>query len=321
MRGAALSVAVGITIEVLGCATEDPDVASTSQTVIDPAAFVLPPSAAAARAQIVHRYEALDPTNAIPRGLLEDTIEFFDLNQARIPKPLFFVVIDLSQYSGHDRFWLVELATGAVESHKVAHGAGSDPDNDGYATLFSNTPGSYMSSLGYYLTGELYDGTHPHSMRIDGLSTDGSPNMMANTNVRERLIVVHEASYVADSNTGQQGRSDGCFALDPSIELDVVDRIHDGTLLYAEIAPLNAPVGRAICGDGTCDGAETTSSCPADCGSGPGGGSDGGSGAADGEGGAGARKAGGCSTSGNGGSYVLALCLLALRRRAPRSLA
>ena len=59
----------------------------------------------------------------------------------------------------------------------------------------------------------------------------------------------------------------------------------------------------------------------ADCGSGPGGGSDGGSGAADGEGGAGARKAGGCSTSGNGGSYVLALCLLALRRRAPRSLA
>ena len=138
---------------------------------------------------------------------------------------------------------MVDLATGDVELHKVAHGDGSDPDNNGYATLFGNVSGSHMSSLGFYLTGEIYDGTHPHSMRLDGLSPDGSPNGMANTNVRDRLIVVHEASYVDDSNTDQQGRSNGCFALDPGIEADIVDRIHDGSLLYAATEQLNPPVG------------------------------------------------------------------------------
>ncbi|MCX5746240.1 MAG: MYXO-CTERM sorting domain-containing protein, partial [Proteobacteria bacterium] len=29
--------------------------------------------------------------------------------------------------------------------------------------------------------------------------------------------------------------------------------------------PLAAPVGRATCGDATCDGDETEASCPADC--------------------------------------------------------
>ena len=235
-------------LAVAGCASDGPELSSSTAAVVDPSLFVLPNLTPAERAQIVYQYPQLDPTNEIPRGLLEDAIIYFDVNKAQIPKTDYFVVVDLSQYSGHDRFWLVDLASGAVEPHKVAHGEGSDPDNDGYATLFSNTSGSNMSSLGFFLTGEIYDGTHPHSMRIDGLSPDGSPNGMANTNVRERAVVVHEASYVSDTNTSQQGRSDGCFALDPNIELSMVDRIHDGTLMYAATSPLNPPIGRAPCG-------------------------------------------------------------------------
>ncbi len=195
--------------------------------------FVLPTLTAAQRAQIVAKYPQLDPTGEVPRGLLEDAIVYFDVNKALIPQTTYFVVVDLSQYSGKDRFWLVDLTTGAVEKHKVAHGSGSDPDNNGYATLFGNVDGSHMSSLGFFLTGELYDGDHPHSMRINGLSPDGSPNGMANTNVRERAVIVHEADYVSDDSTDQQGRSDGCFALDPAIELSVVDRINGGSLMYA----------------------------------------------------------------------------------------
>jgi hypothetical protein len=138
---------------------------------------------------------------------------------------------------------MIDLTTGAVEAHKTAHGDGSDPDNDGYATSFSNTPGSHKSSLGFYLTAEIYDGTHAHSMRLDGLSPNGSPNGMANTNVRARAIVVHEASYVSDSG-GKAGRSNGCPALDPAIERSVVDRIHDGTLMYIAKSPLHPPIGR-----------------------------------------------------------------------------
>jgi L,D-transpeptidase-like protein len=298
------------------CAADDPQL-GTVESAVNLNDFVLPQLTAAQRAPIVRKYDALDPTDQIPRGLLEDTILYFDVNKASIPKQAFFVVVDFSRYSGRDRFWLVDLATGAVEKHKVAHGQNSDPDNDGYATTFGNVSGSYKSSLGFYLTGEIYDGTHPHSMRLDGLSPDGSPDGMADTNVRERLIVVHEASYVSDANTSQQGRSDGCLALDPNIELGVVDRIHDGTLIYAETTPLAAPVGRAVCGDGTCDGAETHDSCPADCAVGSGSGSDipgdTGSGTDPGTG----NAPGGCSTGGGAG-LVLVLALAGVRRRRVR---
>jgi hypothetical protein len=249
------------------CTGAVPDLAPPVAPAVDPSAFVLPMLTTAQRAQIVHEYPQLDPTGEVPRGLLEDAILYFDVNKAQIPQTGSFVVIDLSQYSGHDRFWLVDVSSGAVEKHMVAHGAGSDPQNDGYATLFSNTPESDMSSLGFFLTGELYDGTHPHSMRIDGLSPDGSPNGMANTNVRDRDVVVHEADYVDDSNTSQQGRSDGCFALDPNIELSMVDRITGGTLMYAATSPLNnPPIGPGVCGDGVCNDGEDTFSCPEDCG-------------------------------------------------------
>ncbi|MCE9576820.1 MAG: murein L,D-transpeptidase catalytic domain family protein [Deltaproteobacteria bacterium] len=310
--GAWLAAAVALA----GCAAEGSDELDLGATeaAVDVAAFQLPSLDAAARAAIVHRYDALDPGDEIPRGLLEDAIVYYDVNRAQLPKPEAFVVVDLSRYSGRDRFWLVDTATGLLEAHKVAHGDGSDPDNDGYATLFGNVDGSHMSSLGFYLTGEIYDGTHPHSMRLDGLSVDGSPNDLANSNVRTRLIVVHEADYVSDSNTGQQGRSNGCLALDPAIEVGVVDRIHDGTLIYAAIAPLAPPVGRAACGDGVCDGAEDATSCAADCAPVDPGAPDGGvpdPGAATGE------LAGGCAAggSGSGAGLAIAFALVGLRRR------
>lgn len=258
--------AIILAVAVVGCATPEPELGSSTSALVDPSAFVLPSLTAPQRAQIVHGYAALDPGHAVPRALLEDAIVYFDWNKVQIPKTDYFAVVDFSQYSGHDRFWLVDVATGAVENHKVAHGAGSDPSNTGYATSFGNVSGSYKSSLGFYLTGEIYDGTHPHSMRLDGLSPDGSPNGMADTNVRPRLIVMHEASYVSDSNTGQQGRSDGCLALDPAIEVSVVDRIHDGSLIYAASSPLAPAVGPGSCGDGTCDPDEDQPSCPEDCG-------------------------------------------------------
>jgi hypothetical protein len=310
MGSCALRAAVRASVVSLAfaaCASDDADLASTQQAIVDLADFTLPSLSDADRAAIVHKYDHLDPDDVVPRGLLEDAMVYYDVNLAMIPKHAYFVVVDFSLYSGKDRFWMVDLATGAVETHKVAHGSGSDPDNNGYATLFSNTSGSYMSSLGFYLTGEIYDGTHPHSMRLDGLSPDGSPNNMANTNVRDRLVVVHEASYVDDGNTSQQGRSNGCLALDPSIEASVVDRIHDGTLIYGALSPLNPPVGR-------CDGCSDTGS-GSDSGSGSDGGSDG---AADDPGGGDNGMAGGCSTTYGNSSALFGLALLIGARRRRR---
>jgi len=238
-------------IAVGGCASDEldsefdgPDPDPEAIAKVDASMFELPDLTAGERATILANYDALDPTGIVPRGLLEDAIIYFDFNRPLIPQQQFIVVVDLSQYAGNKRFWMIDLASGAVEAHKTAHGDGSDPDNDGFATSFSNSSGSHKSSLGFYLTAEIYNGTHPHSMRLDGLSPDGSPNGMANTNVRARAIVIHEASYVNDSS-GKAGRSNGCPALDPSIERSVVDRIHDGTLLYIARSPLHPPIGRS----------------------------------------------------------------------------
>jgi hypothetical protein len=238
--------AVVAAFAVAGCSGANPEKAATgtaAYTSPDPSAFSLPPSDPGARAAIVGQYAQLDPQGIVPRGLLEDAIEYFDVNKSLIPNQGYITVVDFSKFSGDDRFFVVDMQSGAVESHKVAHGLNSDPNWTGYATSFSNVSGSLQSSLGFYMGGELYDGTHPHSMRLDGLSPDGSPNNMANTNVRQRLVVMHEATYVSDSNTDKQGRSDGCLALDPNIEQGVVDRLTNGSLIYAEIAPLNLPVG------------------------------------------------------------------------------
>lgn len=285
--------AVVFAVVVSGC-TDDVELGTTSSN-LDISAFVLPPASATERAEIVHRYDLLDPTDKVPRGLLEDAIAFYDLNLALIPKTRYFVVTDFSRYSGKDRYWLVDTTSGAVEAHKVAHGDGSDPDNDGYATTFGNIDGSHKTSLGFYLTGEIYDGTHAHSMRLDGLIDDGGPNGMANTNARDRLVVMHEASYVDDGNTSQQGRSNGCLALDPSIEVHMVDRIHDGTLIYAAKTALNAPVGR-----GDTDPMDDPGSTGAEIG-------DDDVDAAD--------ASGGCSTGGGGAGLAIAAALAGVRRR------
>lgn len=296
-------------VVVAACAA-DPAL-DTVSSEIDVSQYALPSLSTAERAQIVHGYEHVDPTNIVPRGLLEDALVFYDVHQVRIPNAEYLTVVDLSLFSGKDRFWLVDLASGAVEAHKVAHGDGSDPDHDGYANSFSNLEGSHKSSLGFSLTAEIYDGTHAHSMRLDGLSPDGSPNGMANTNMRERLVVVHEASYVDDDNTSKQGRSNGCPALDPSIEVSVVDKIHGGSLFYIATSALAAPVGRVACGDAMCDGDETAASCPADCSPGddPNTDPDPGTDPSIDD-----TEPGGCST-GQGAGLALALAVFGLRRR------
>jgi len=241
MKAPILAACVASAFAALGCGAD----LDANQSQVDITQFVLPALSTSDREEIVHRYDFVDPNDEVPRGLLEDAIIFFDVNQVSIPKSDYFVVIDLSRFSGEDRFWIIDLWTGTVEKHKTAHGSGSDPDHDGYAQLFSNVSGSLMSSLGFYLTGEIYDGTHIHSMKLDGLMPDGSPNQMANTNARDRAIVVHEASYVSETNIGIQGRSSGCPALDPTVEVSVVDKIYGGNLLYIAIAELDPPVGRA----------------------------------------------------------------------------
>lgn len=176
--------------------------------------------------EIEEKYSHLDPDKLVPSPLLEKDVAFYDANLAIIKNQRYMVVINFKQHSGKKRFYLIDMESGEVEPYLTAHGKNSDPDYDGYATKFSNTDGSLMSSVGFYLTAETYYGENGYSLRLDGLSS-------TNSNARKRAIVIHGASYVNPS-LSKMGRSYGCPALDDNLSTQVIDTIKGGTLLFAD---------------------------------------------------------------------------------------
>ncbi|MCK9270041.1 MAG: murein L,D-transpeptidase catalytic domain family protein [Bacteroidales bacterium] len=136
-------------------------------------------------------------------------------------------VIDFSKSSNEKRLWVIDLdAHKVLFNDYVAHGRNS---GDGFAKFFSDKPGSYMSSIGFYVTGKTYQGKHGLSLRLDGV--DGN----FNKNARDRAIVMHGADYVSADfikKYGRLGRSYGCPSLSMDIYKDVIETICDGSLLF-----------------------------------------------------------------------------------------
>ena len=139
-------------------------------------------------------------------------------------------VVDFSQPSSDPRFHVVNLYTGEVESYRVAHGRGSDPDHSGYVERFSNNFGSYASSNGAYTTADYYDGKYGLSMKVRGLD-------WSNYNAEPRAIVIHNAWYAEDDMIpihGKLGRSEGCFAMSRENQYKVMRKLAGGRMIYAD---------------------------------------------------------------------------------------
>jgi hypothetical protein len=139
-------------------------------------------------------------------------------------------IADFSKPSSDPRFYVVDLMSGAVESHRVAHGRGSDPDHSGFVERFSNDFGSYATSNGAYVTGDYYDGKYGTSMKVRGLD-------WSNYNAEPRAIVIHNAWYAEDDMIpihGKLGRSEGCFAMSRQSQYQVMSRLAGGRMIYAD---------------------------------------------------------------------------------------
>jgi hypothetical protein len=174
---------------------------------------------------IAEKYSYVDQEKIVPAALLLKTLTYYDANLSKIKNKNYIVVIDFKQHNSKKRFYLINMQSGDVERYLTAHGKNSDPDYDGYATKFSNTSGSNMSSVGFYLTAETYNGDNGYSLRLDGLSS-------TNSNARSRAIVIHGASYVREASL--IGRSYGCPALEVRYAADVINTIKGGSLIYAD---------------------------------------------------------------------------------------
>jgi hypothetical protein len=140
-------------------------------------------------------------------------------------KPL--TVIDFTMPSTQKRMWIIDVQDGKILHHGfVSHGRNS---GDLMAEKFSNVNSSYMSSLGFYITGETYQGKHGYSLRLDGLEKG------FNDNARMRDIVIHGADYAKEEfirQTGRLGRSLGCPALPREVAHQIIDLIKDKSCLF-----------------------------------------------------------------------------------------
>ncbi len=168
----------------------------------------------------------LDPKHIVPKAPLKVALKYLSEHMSKFPNQGYLTVVDFTLHSGKRRMYIIGLDSGNVETHCVAHGSNSDPDNDGYATKFSNTEGSHQSSLGIYKVAE----NHPSEKFKYALNLDGL--MSLNSRARERAILMHSSAYVDDDAT-KQGRSWGCFAVEESKAKEILGKLKGGSLLIA----------------------------------------------------------------------------------------
>ncbi|UPZ17496.1 murein L,D-transpeptidase catalytic domain family protein [Flavobacterium humidisoli] len=152
---------------------------------------------------------------------------FYLLKEKGVIKKNILTLIDFSLSSNSKRLWVIDLTTNTILFNSlVAHGRNTGEE---FASAFSNLNSSFKSSLGFYATGEIYQGKHGASLRLDGLENG------VNDNARERGVVMHGADYVSESfirDHKRLGRSQGCPAVPVELTNEIIQLIKDKSCLY-----------------------------------------------------------------------------------------
>ncbi len=172
----------------------------------------------------------LDPRGLVRKDLMERAMAALDIHHRRVPLRDRMYLVDFKKFSGEERLYEVDLVRGAVTAMRTTHGRGSDPAHSGYARDFSNTPDSYMSSVGAFATaGASWGSQQGPNVLLDGLE-------YSNDRARERAIIIHGADYADPdflAREGKLGRSYGCFSLAHADLPAMRERMGEGRLLFA----------------------------------------------------------------------------------------
>ncbi len=136
-------------------------------------------------------------------------------------------IIDFTQPSTSKRLFIIDLDNGLLLFNTlVAHGNKSGKE---WARSFSNKPRSNKSSIGFYVTGQTYNGSNGYSLKLQGVEAG------FNNNAMKRAIVLHGADYVNEeyiSSQGYIGRSQGCPAVMSDMSTPIIESIKEGSCLF-----------------------------------------------------------------------------------------
>jgi hypothetical protein len=174
------------------------------------------------------------PERSNPEALklaFEAYYNYRSANPEKVKKPyLYFVDYGLDSHTPRGYVFDMDALKVVDGPFTVAHGRGSG-SKDGVPTKFSNVNKSAASSLGLFLTQEVYGfvghtggrAYHSLGLRMTGLS--GEFNDMA----RARRVVVHGAPYVTPAKSG---RSEGCPAMELARAQKLIPKIGNGALVF-----------------------------------------------------------------------------------------
>ncbi len=152
---------------------------------------------------------------------------FYKLKESGNVGKDFLTIVDYSLPSTEKRLWIIDIKENKIVMNSlVAHGKNSGKN---YATSFSNKNESNKSSLGFFVTGETYNGKHGLSLRLDGLERG------VNDGARNRSIVMHAADYVSETFAKvhhRLGLSHGCPALPANLSAKIIATIKGKSCLF-----------------------------------------------------------------------------------------
>lgn len=182
-----------------------------------------------AEQQILKAYSGLSatsrPTYAVFKNAMMGYLNLRSRNALKNSNLL--TIIDYSLASVEKRLWVIDLKNSKVLWNTlVAHGKNT---GDNYARSFSNVSESLMSSLGFFVTGNIYNGRNGMSMIMNGIEKGINDNAIA------RAIVMHGADYVSPAfikKHGRLGRSWGCPSIPVEVRESLINTIANGSCMY-----------------------------------------------------------------------------------------
>lgn len=167
------------------------------------------------------------------KGLSPEAFEYaqkgFDklIEDGQLLNDSIITIIDFSLPSSEKRLFIIDTKNYRVLFNTlVSHGRNTGRE---MATNFSNRPSSYMSSPGFFITRETYEGKNGYSLKLEGVEKG------INDKAYDRGIVVHGAAYVNEALAQQRGyigRSQGCPAVPEQVAHSVINRIKNGSCLF-----------------------------------------------------------------------------------------
>jgi len=163
-------------------------------------------------------------TSDVSQYALSKAFNYYEKNRYKKHlSPHYIAIADYTKLATTKRLYIINLHSGKVYRHLVAHGKNSGAMG-GRVWSASNRLNSFKTPTGFFKVGRREGLT---SKRYKYLGIEGLE--WKNRNARKREILLHTAKYVKWG-----GRSGGCFAILPKDKKMVFDRLKTA-LLYSYV--------------------------------------------------------------------------------------